>query len=341
MPAVSVIMPVYNFEKYLRIAIKSVLSQTLKDFELILVDDGSKDSSSDICDDFAQKDSRVVVCHKKNGGICDARNKGMELAKGEYITFIDNDDEYDSRLLEDNYKLAKEYHADIVKYGHKRDFVNDDKVIRSDDISYGKFAVVTSDNLKILYPEIKEREVNNFVWNGLYRRQFIEKHHLKFNKIHKLGYEDYEFNMILYPDISVMVLNPKMYYHWIQRYGVSTSSKFGVEKLDSIIRIIQVEQKLLKKLEITGDFYNKRMTAGLSAYIGYLLHPNSTLSKKDMIILLKDFKSIFGIITPGEFSPKQQKLYVDLYNRNKYHLLLQSKKIINLLKRIFTNKSEI
>ncbi|MDD6237531.1 MAG: glycosyltransferase family 2 protein, partial [Clostridiales bacterium] len=119
MPKISVIMPVYNSEQFLRMAVDSVLNQTFEDFELIMVDDGSKDQSGAICDEYAQKDARVKVIHQENGGICAARNTGMKAAEGEYLAFIDNDDEYLPNLLEENYALAQEYDADVVKYGYR------------------------------------------------------------------------------------------------------------------------------------------------------------------------------------------------------------------------------
>ena len=88
-PAISIIIPVYNAEKYLRRCIDSVLSQSFTDFELILVDDGSTDSSPQICDEYASQDSRVKVIHKANGGVSAARNDGLDIAKGEYVTFIE------------------------------------------------------------------------------------------------------------------------------------------------------------------------------------------------------------------------------------------------------------
>src|SRR5690606_27273688 len=92
MPKVSVIIPVYNAEKYLRECIDSVLAQTFDDFELLLINDGSTDGSGKICDEYAQKDARVKVFHKENGGVSSARNLGLDNAKGEWITFIDSDD---------------------------------------------------------------------------------------------------------------------------------------------------------------------------------------------------------------------------------------------------------
>ncbi len=100
MPLISVIVPVYNVEDYLRECVDSILNQTFRDFELILVDDGSKDNCPSICDEYVKKDERVVVIHKKNGGLSSARNTGLDIHKGEFVSFIDSDDIVDKRFLE-------------------------------------------------------------------------------------------------------------------------------------------------------------------------------------------------------------------------------------------------
>ena len=120
---VSVIMPVYNSGEYLQTAVDSILSQSLKDIELILVDDGSTDGSSEKCDEYAKKDKRVVVIHQRNGGICNARNAALKIARGEYIGFSDHDDEYVPGYLEHAYREAMEHDADLVKVG-KREYRN-------------------------------------------------------------------------------------------------------------------------------------------------------------------------------------------------------------------------
>lgn len=103
-PLISVIVPVYNVERYLNQCIDSILAQTYKDFELILVDDGSKDKSGEICDEYVKKDSRIRVFHKKNGGVSSARNYGIDNAQGTYICFVDSDDWVDETYLEDMLK---------------------------------------------------------------------------------------------------------------------------------------------------------------------------------------------------------------------------------------------
>ena len=114
MPKLSVIVPIYNVEQYIHKCVDSILNQNFKDFELILVDDGSPDSCGKICDEYAQKDERVKVIHKVNGGLSDARNFGLEKAKGEYVSFIDSDDWVDENIYSESLKYMEENDLDIV-----------------------------------------------------------------------------------------------------------------------------------------------------------------------------------------------------------------------------------
>ena len=123
-------MPVFNSGKYLETAINSVLSQTLNEIELFLIDDGSIDGSSELCDNFALKDKRVKVIHQKNAGICKARNVALNMTHGEYIAFIDHDDEYLLDFLEKAYKVAQEVNADIVKLSKKEIIFREQVVVR-------------------------------------------------------------------------------------------------------------------------------------------------------------------------------------------------------------------
>ena len=122
-------MPVYNSGEYLKTAVDSILGQSFRDIELILVDDGSTDGSSEHCDEYARKDDRVKVIHQKNRGICNARNAALKIAKGEYIGFSDHDDEYLPGFLENAYKEAVANNADLVKVG-KKEFIIKDGIVQ-------------------------------------------------------------------------------------------------------------------------------------------------------------------------------------------------------------------
>ena len=119
MPRISVIVPIYNVESYLRQCIESILSQIFTDFELILVDDGSHDGCSSICNEYIYKDNRIKLIHKKNGGLSDARNAGIEIAAGEYLAFVDSDDWISPEFLQQLYEAAEESKADIAICGFK------------------------------------------------------------------------------------------------------------------------------------------------------------------------------------------------------------------------------
>ena len=113
-PKISVIVPVYKAERYLSACIDSILAQTFTDFELLLIDDGSPDASGQICDEYAARDRRIVVIHKDNGGLSDARNAGLDICKGEYISFVDSDDWINDKFIQNLYSSIKKNDADIA-----------------------------------------------------------------------------------------------------------------------------------------------------------------------------------------------------------------------------------
>ena len=121
---ISIIVPIYNIEPYLEDCIKSLTVQTYKNIEIILVDDGSTDGCPDICDKYASLDSRIVVIHKKNGGLVSARKAGLEKSSGKYIGYVDGDDWVEPLMYEDMYNNMKTSNSDIVASGHKRDLLD-------------------------------------------------------------------------------------------------------------------------------------------------------------------------------------------------------------------------
>ena len=114
---ISIIVPVYNVEAYIHQCIKSIIEQSYKNLEIILVDDGSKDKSGKICDDYARKDKRIKVIHKKNGGLSDSRNAGITVATGKYIAFVDSDDWIEKNMYEKMYNECEKFGADICICG--------------------------------------------------------------------------------------------------------------------------------------------------------------------------------------------------------------------------------
>ena len=196
---ISIIVAIYNIEKYLENCIKSILQQTYKNLEILLIDDGSTDSSKEICDKYAQIDNRIKVIHKENGGLADARNLGMSLAKGKYISFIDGDDYIYPTFYTNLYDLIEQYEADISECNFLR--VNEDDIENIEKI-------INKENQKII---IKEKMINGeeaidelfgtrlqpyvkkvVVWNKLYNANVLRNIKFPFGKLHEDEYTTYK-----------------------------------------------------------------------------------------------------------------------------------------------------
>ena len=167
----SIILPIYKVENYLEECVNSVLAQKFKDYELILVDDGSPDNCPKMCDEFAKNNSRVKVVHEKNSGIANARNRGIKIAKGKYILFIDPDDYVEENYLEVIDKSIEDF--DMIIFGFYNLYKNK-KVIQ-----YGKNETLTRD--KALEYLVSDNKIRGYVWNKVFKKRLIEENHLLFD----------------------------------------------------------------------------------------------------------------------------------------------------------------
>ena len=214
-PAISIIIPVYNAEKYLRRCIESVLSQSFTDFELILVDDGSKDSSPQICDEYVSQDTRVRVIHKANGGVSAARNDGLDIAKGEYITFIDSDDWVEREYIQSLYDKRS---LDFV-IGN---FINEPsgKKRKINECTF------IGDKLK---DYIKNTYLSNgYPWGKLFKNKIINNNAIRFKKIKV--YEDLLFCLEYVRHCSSICCMSKAHYHYFNPIEKSVPEKFPLSK---------------------------------------------------------------------------------------------------------------
>ena len=190
-PKVSVVIPVYKVEPYLRRCVDSVLAQTLSDLEIILVDDGSPDHCPEICDEYALTHQNIQVIHKTNGGLASARNAGMRIAQGEYILFVDSDDWIDPEMAEELVAVAEQHRVDFVRFrpmyagwpqyedGTLCDFGTEnglhEGLYQKQDIVkeiYPRFFVTPQMTLGVIVA----------AWRSLYRRRFLEENRLCFDK---------------------------------------------------------------------------------------------------------------------------------------------------------------
>lgn len=245
MPAVSVIMPVYNGGKYLRGAIDSVLAQTFRDFELLLIDDGATDGSDAVCDEYAAKDARVRVRHGRNGGICASRNVGLSLAQGEWIGFCDHDDFMEPDCLETAYRAVQGTDFDLVKFNHRTDWRYADGRIVSEYAGVGRPDCdwTLREHLTAAgYPFLKA--LAGLVWDGLYRRAFVEAQGMRFDESFKTGGEDFDFMTRLLPRAGRGRWIGRVLYCHYYNVGASTSAGCHQNLLDDFLRTAKLEQKL-------------------------------------------------------------------------------------------------
>lgn len=203
MSKISVIIPVYNTEHYLPRCIESILAQTFTDFELLLIDDGSKDNSGRICDEYAAKDSRIRVFHKKNGGVSSARNLGLDKAQGEWIAFVDSDDWIYTDYFEE--MLSKSIHADLVVSS----YIVEGKIDPWDKPL--NLQTYTKDSIR----DCLEENIHNISflapWCKLFNRNIIEQKLIRFNTFIKQG-EDSLFNLDYLKYVSCIQLLPSQKY---------------------------------------------------------------------------------------------------------------------------------
>ncbi|WP_299130164.1 glycosyltransferase [uncultured Winogradskyella sp.] len=174
---ISVIVPIYRIEKYLAQCVDSLIQQSFLDFELILVDDGSPDNCPKICDDYAAKDKRVKVIHKKNGGLLSARKAGLEAAVGKYISYVDGDDWVDNFYLDTLYKLAEANNADLAVTGHFREFNGKIETIKPKSAGIYNETEIISDIIPnaIYNGEFCEHGMSTYVWNKLFKKELLEQ----------------------------------------------------------------------------------------------------------------------------------------------------------------------
>ena len=183
--AVSIIVPVYNVEKYLKRCLDSLINQTLSNIEIICINDGSKDCSGNILTEYALKDERIIVIDQENAGVSIARNVGMEVAKGEYIGFVDSDDWVDLDYFEKLYNSAKQNNCDIAVAG----VIRLNKFKRKFYLNYDKLIITNDKDKKFELCDIPEQ---GCVWNKIYQTNLLKSFNLKFEE--GIYYEDAIFS---------------------------------------------------------------------------------------------------------------------------------------------------
>lgn len=242
-PTFSVIIPVYNAQQHIKRCMESIIDQSYTDLEIILINDGSTDNSGEICDDYAQKDKRVKVIHKENGGVSSARNAGLEIATGDYISFIDPDDWIDRNMYETLFSHISDANIDVLRFNayRKDEIINElpfDGVYTNEDLEN-----------KVLLPMIGAEAFGGMfilgvLWLHIYKREIIEKYHIRFNtRLRRC--EDRLFTLTFTIHAKSMKFIKDVLYHY-EVYDESLSNKYDPYRW---------EQELIYLNELKEEYY--------------------------------------------------------------------------------------
>lgn len=247
---VSVIIPVYNVEAYLSRCLDSVINQTLKEIEIIIINDGSTDNSYKIIKDYEKKDCRIKTISQNNGGLSMARNAGLEIATGEYIGFVDSDDRIDERMYEVMYAEAKKNDADIVGCNYCDEY--DDKTITKPLYKF-----------KDLNIKLREYGLDKFireiflpysygceVWSKIFRNEIINKNNIRFEKNNEIFAEDWLFDFYYFMKCNkIILIDEAFYYHFIRIGSIMNADK---PKLTQ--RLMELINRFEKKSKINNQY---------------------------------------------------------------------------------------
>ena len=279
-PKISVIVPVYNTGKYLSKCLNSILNQTLKEIEVIVVNDGSKDDSQEIIDEFVSKDSRLVSIQKENGGLSDARNAGIDKAKGEFIAFVDSDDYIDLAMLEKMYELAERDESEIVLCDLVKVNENGKEFRDLPQSPQLPEKIILVEDFTIF------GEMSCFACNKIFKKALFENHRFR-NGIH---FEDIELIPKLVLDSSIISKINEPFYKYFERQDSIT--KTHTEKgLDMFVAVNEVTNYFYQSKYNTFATELKRfqIIQGYYSYLAYLAYVKDKTLKSRMIEALSDF----------------------------------------------------
>lgn len=279
-PLITVIIPIYKVEKYLSKCIDSLIDQDYTQLEIILVDDGSPDNCGNICDKYAIQDNRIKVIHKKNGGLSDARNAGLKISTGDFITFVDSDDYVNKDFISTLVNLIQDFEADIAisPFIH---FTDDEKKVKK-ILSINK--VKTYTNIEGLINMFYQSDFDNNATSKLFKKELF------FNVTFPKGllYEDLATVYKLFLNSNKIVFINKFNYNYLLRDESIEGSLFSQEKLDSLLKII-VELEALKK---SNHEILEAVNCRILSFLFHLLFETEKASKAERQIfsLIKKYR---------------------------------------------------
>lgn len=253
MSIVSIIVPVYKVERYLKRCIDSILSQTYSDFEVVLVDDGSPDNCPSICDEYAKIDSRIIVIHKENGGLSSARNAGLEIASGKYVLFVDSDDFIKSNLLENCVNIIENFGCDSVRFGYEKIAENQKYLSTHSPACKTYYFNDSISRLQFIHNDLLSYSIPFTAWSCLFKNSIIKEHNLRFVS-ERIIYSEDTFFSVLYTfySSSCIAISDCFYV-----YRDNKNSLMGTYKRQNVLHINKCVEWSKRLYQICEDDYIK------------------------------------------------------------------------------------
>lgn len=244
--SVSILVPICNVEKFLGKCLKSIVEQSLKNIEVICINDGSTDNSLKIIEFYAQKDNRIKIINKANSGYGDSMNKGLALAKGDYIGIVESDDFVDSNMFEVLYQYAQEYQADVVKSSFNFYWENPEKIVYNNSFYIDKASINLEVNKNKLIKSIPS------IWAAIYKREWLINENIKFLDTPGASYQDTSFHFKTSCLAKNIVLLPEAYLYYRQDNPNSSVKLAGFDKVFALHRELDEIRSFIEKLRINN-----------------------------------------------------------------------------------------
>lgn len=300
---ISVIVPVYNCEKYVSRCVESLINQTMKDIEIIIIDDGSQDKTVDIVEAYKIKDDRINLITKENSGVSDSRNRGIQLSKGKYIYFVDGDDWIDLNTLEVMYEIAEKNNIDIVMCTYIREFMDHSK---KKNINLIENKVYEKEELNILHRRIIGPIGNEFsrpdsldsigsVCGKLYKKDLILKSNNKFVDLKEIGTaEDVLFNLVIFKYVKRFMFTERCFFHYWKKNDNSITTKYNFNMFEQWKNLFDYMCKFIESNDLDKTFYealNNRICIGI---LGLGLNECKKDNKVSISQKVKNLKNILN-----------------------------------------------
>ena len=297
-PKVSIIIPIYNVEKYLDKCVQSLINQTLKEIEIILVDDGSPDRCPMMCEEYVKQDHRIKIIHKPNGGLSSARNAGLELVTGEYFMFVDSDDWLDAETCEVSYNYVIQHHADCLMFTYTKEF--GDHCIVNHTFSQDYFVweaeqIHTHFHRRLfglIGEELAKPQDADLIVTACMQLFRAEKfRHIQFVDTKIIGTEDCWYQVLVYENCDRFVYIDKPYYHYLRTNEGSLTTKFNPNLFVRWQNMFDYLEKYIKEHDKGSDYKQALQNRIAISVLGVGM--NQTHSNDNLIAGGKHIKAMF------------------------------------------------